>query len=309
MKLSIVTTLYYSSPYLQAFYQSSCQTVASITSDYEIILVNDGSPDDALAVALALHEQDSRVTVIDLSRNFGHHQAIMTGLAQAQGDLIFLIDSDLEESPELLSPFYEKMQATAADVVYGVQKQRQDSIVNKLTSKGFYYLFNRLSTYPIPENVLTVRLMTARYVHALLQHRETHFVIAVLWQMTGYQQVSVEVQKSFKGKTTYHLGRKIAHVINSVTASTNKPLVYVAYLGVFMVIPSGLFILYILMRFIIFGIAVSGWLSLIVSIWFLGGFNVFILGIISIYLSVIFDEVKNRPSTIIRQIYRRDDRL
>ena len=119
MDLSVVTTLYRSQPYVEEFYRRICAAAAAITPDFELILVNDGSPDASLEVAVALFQLDERVRVIDLSRNFGHHRAIMTGLAHARGDLVFLIDCDLEEEPELLSRFHARLVETRADVIYG----------------------------------------------------------------------------------------------------------------------------------------------------------------------------------------------
>src|SRR5262247_1354941 len=120
MKLSIVTTLYNSAPYLTEFHERVCAAAVQVSDDFEIVLVNDGSPDNSLAVALELHRKDPRVAIVDLSRNFGHHKAMMTGLAHARGDLVFLLDSDLEEEPELLQKFYDEMSRTGADVVFGV---------------------------------------------------------------------------------------------------------------------------------------------------------------------------------------------
>ncbi|MGH9548808.1 MAG: glycosyltransferase family 2 protein, partial [Terriglobales bacterium] len=125
MDLSIVTTLYASAPYLEEFYARTCVVAERVTSDFEIILVNDGSPDNSLEIALSLYRKDARVRIVDLSRNFGHHKAMMTGLAHARGDMVFLLDSDLEEEPELLNTFYEKLQQTGADVVFGVQQKRK----------------------------------------------------------------------------------------------------------------------------------------------------------------------------------------
>jgi putative glycosyltransferase len=125
MDLSVVTTLYCSEPYLETFYSRMTAAAEAITRDFEIILVNDGSPDGALDVALSLVERDARVRVIDLSRNFGHHRPIMTGLSHARGNLVFLIDSDLEEDPELLEQFYKELTDSGADVVYGQQSKRR----------------------------------------------------------------------------------------------------------------------------------------------------------------------------------------
>ena len=131
-----------------------------MAKDFELILVNDGSPDDSLQIALSLHRRDRRVRIIDLSRNFGHHQAMMTGLSYARGDLVFLLDSDLEEEPEFLETFYERLKTTAADVVFGVQKKRKGRLFERVSGVIFFKLFNALSTHPIPKNVITARLMT-----------------------------------------------------------------------------------------------------------------------------------------------------
>lgn len=157
IKLSIVTTLYHSSLYIYEFYKRITLAAEKITPSYEIIFVNDGSPDDSLAKAIKLLAQDKRIKIIDLSRNFGHYQAVMTGLELAQAENIFLIDSDLEESPEWLVDFWQEITAHPdLDAVYGVQKHRKGNWFEKISGKIFYYLFNKLSTVKIPINVLTI---------------------------------------------------------------------------------------------------------------------------------------------------------
>lgn len=304
MKLSIVTTLYYSAPYINEFYSRVCKVADAITEDYEIVLVNDGSPDNAIEIAIALYKKDDRVRVVDLSRNFGHHKAMMTGLMYVQGDLIFLIDVDLEEPPETLTMFYEKFQNNNVDVVYGVQAYRQGSWFNRISGSLFYILFNLLSDYPIPHNPLTARLMSHRYVQQLIRHREHLFNIEGLWAIAGFRQIPVTITKQpYKGTSTYSFSRKLAYFINAITAFSNKPLIYIAYLGLLMIIPSSIYIIYLILGYLFFGLGITGWTSLIVSIWFLGGLIIFILGIIAIYISVIFLEIKNRPYTIVRQVY------
>ena len=128
MQLSIVTTLYNSSPYLIEFYERISIQAQELTNDYEIIFVNDGSPDDSLERALNLFQHDQHVRVIDLSRNFGHHKSMMTGLMHARGELVFLIDSDLEEEPELLGEFHKQFHESDVDVVYGVQNQEKGTL-------------------------------------------------------------------------------------------------------------------------------------------------------------------------------------
>ena len=303
MDLSIVTTLYYSAPYLEEFYARVCAAAQGVTANFEIVLVNDGSPDDSLQTAISLHRKDQRVRVIDLSRNFGHHKAMMTGLTHACGELVFLIDCDLEEEPELLETFYRKLKATEADVVFGVQQKRKGRLFERITGAIFFKLFNVLSTHPIPQNLITARLMTRKYVKALVQHRERETMIAGLWTLTGFDQVSLPVKKHLKTSSTYDLRRKVSHLVNAITSFSSKPLVLIFYLGCVILFLSSISALVLIIRKLFFGELLLGWPSLIVSIWLLGGLTIFCLGVIGIYLSKIFIEVKQRPYTIVKDVY------
>ena len=303
MKISVVTTLYRSAPYLKEFCDRARSAVTEITSDYEFVIVNDGSPDNSLDVAVEIHDSDPRVKVIDFSRNFGHHKAMMTGLAHSTGDLVFLIDCDLEEEPELLVDFHEKLDETGADVVYGIQETRKGGIWERVTGRIFYSIFNALSTDPLPLNVLTIRLMTRRYVDALTKFQEREILIAGLWAITGFEQLAVPIKKGNKGSTTYTFRKKASHLVNSITSFSNRPLVYIFYLGFFIMCVSAVMASYLIIRRIFFSIGVAGWASVMVTVWFLGGLTIFCLGVIGIYLSKIFVETKQRPYTIIRRIY------
>jgi putative glycosyltransferase len=304
MKLSIVATLYYSAPHLMEFYDRCCRAAEQITPNYEIILVNDGSPDNSLDVARSLYERDTSVVVVDLARNFGHHKAIMTGLAYATGDLVLLIDCDLEEPPEILLTFYEQFRKSDADVVYGVQAQRKGTPFRRVTGRIYYSLYNTLSEYPVPHDALIARLMTQRYVKRLIEHKEQLFSIDGLMEITGFKQIPVTVEKQYKGSTTYNLGKRIGLAVSGITSLSNKPLIYISYLGLIMTIPSGLLILFLLLQYLLGITDVDGWTSVIVSLWFLGGLIIFLMGIIAVYLSVIFVEIKARPYTVVRDVYR-----
>jgi putative glycosyltransferase len=300
--------LYRSASYLEDFYTRICACAGEITNDYEIIFVNDGSPDNSLDIAMSLYERYDRVRIIDLSRNFGHHKAIMTGLAHAKGALVFLIDSDLEEEPELLRKFYDKLKNSDADVVYGMQETRKGSFIERITGSIFYRMINLLSSHPVPANLLTVRLMSRRYTASLVQHKDREIFLAGLWIITGYKQKPVFVNKTHKGSTTYGFGRKVANLVNAVTSFSNKPLVFIFYLGCMISLISGIAALYLIVRRVLFGIYLAGWPSLIVSIWLLSGIMIWCLGVIGIYLSKIFTETKHRPYTVIRQIYERTNK-
>ncbi len=306
MELSIVTTMYYSAPYIQEFYDRISAAAQKITNDYEIIFVNDGSPDDSLNIAVALYEKDSKVRVIDLSRNFGHHKAMMTGLMHAKGGLVFLIDCDLEEEPELLETFYaEHRKNDDVDVVYGVQKARKGGFVEKISGNIFYWMFNLFSSYPVPSNLVTARLMSKRYVDSLVKHKDREIFMAGLWAITGFKQIPLMVTKLDKGNSSYDLRRKISILVNSITSFSNKPLLFIFYLGSIILFISSLAALHLIIRRVFFGVLLAGWPSLMVTIWLLGGLTIFCVGVIGIYLSRVFMETKERPYTIIRQIYER----
>jgi putative glycosyltransferase len=305
VRLSIVSTLYQSGSHLEEFYRRVRAVAATLTDDFEMVLVNDGSSDASLDIALSLFRQDPRVRVIDLARNFGHHKAMMTGLAKASGDLIFLIDSDLEEEPELLTIFHQTLLRTSADVIYGVQAERRGGIMERAGGWLFFRIFNTLSDWPIAANLVTVRLMTRQYVAALIEHRERETMIAGLWAITGFGQVAVPIRKHSQSASTYRLTHKIAILVNSITSFSDKPLVLIFYLGFIILSLASMSAAYLVVRRVFFGQLLAGWASLIVSVWLLGGLTLFCLGIIGIYLSKVFLETKQRPYTIIRHTYER----
>jgi putative glycosyltransferase len=303
IELSIVSTLYRSARSLEAFHARASAAAARLTSRYEIVLVNDGSPDDSLAIALRLHETDPHLRVVDLARNFGHHKAMMTGLERARGDLVFLLDSDLEEEPEWLERFDAARRETGADVVYGVQSKRKGGLVERATGVLYYMFFNTLLEAPLPRNIVTARLMSRRYVQSLIQHRDREIFMAGLWVITGFTQVPLRVDKLSLSPTTYSLRKRLSVFVNSITSFSNRPLIYIFYLGCGLMGLSALAAVYLIVRAFVRGYGVPGWASLIVSIWFLGGMTIFCLGVIGVYLAKVFIETKDRPYTIVRAEY------
>lgn len=223
-EISIVTTMYRSAPYIDIFYRRIVAELKKLHISYEILFVNDGSPDDSLNIALGIQKLDACVIVIDLSRNFGHHKAIMEGLRNASGGKIFLIDCDLEEPPESLAAFHDRFNVGDCDVVYGVQLSRKGGWFERISGSMFYMLFNYLSDIPVPKDWTIARLMSKRYVSSLLHfHEETLFIGGVM-AATGYCQVPVPVHKIHKGTTTYTLGRKISSSLSAITSLAKSPL-------------------------------------------------------------------------------------
>jgi putative glycosyltransferase len=304
MKLSIVATLYQSEPYINEFHKRASAAARQLVGDdFEIILVNDGSPDDSLNLAIKLTEQDSHVVVVDLSRNFGHHKAMMTGLAHATGERVFLIDSDLEEEPEWLEAFAERMKTDDSDMVYGVQTKRRGGLFESCTGWIFYRIFRLLTGIAQPDNIVTARLMTRRYVKALVAHQERELNIGGLWITTGFSQSQHIVRKHTSSPTTYTLTRKFSHLVNAVTSFSNLPLVFTFYAGSLISLTAVFFIIYLVFRFFFISTPPDGYTSIIASVWFFSGLIIFFIGLQGIYISKVFSEVKQRPYTIVRNIY------
>jgi len=226
----------------------------------------------------------------------------MTGLEHARGDKIFLIDCDLEESPELILEFNENFTANHVDVVFGVQSQRKGHLFSRLSGYLFYVIFNRLSQFKISKNQMTVRLMSRRYVRSLVQHQDQEVFLPGLMTCTGYPQLPRTVEKNETGNSTYTFNRKMSMLVNSITSFSAKPLVMIFYLGLLVFLSALSAAVYLLIKKIFFRVYLMGWPSIMVSIWLLGGITILGLGVIGIYLSKVFTESKKHPFTIIQEI-------
>lgn len=304
MKLSIVATLFRSADHLAEFHRRASAAARQVAGeDYEIVLVNDGSPDDSLGIAVGLADTDPHVVVVDLSRNFGHHKAMMTGLEHARGDRIFLIDSDLEEEPEWLIDFAAALDAEKVDVVYGRQQERKGNWFEKWSGELYYSVFNWLCDIDHPRNIVTARLMTRRYVEALLRYRERELVISCLWVSAGFKQSEKVVKKHMASGTTYSLSKKLGHAVNAVTSFSEVPLRLIFYVGTIMFTCAMAYAAKLVFSRLFLAEIVDGWTSVMVSIWVLGGLTISFVGIIGIYLSKVFSETKQRPYTIVREIH------
>jgi len=304
MKLSIVATLYQSADHLAEFHQRATAAARQFAGDdYEIVLVNDGSPDNSLDIAVQLYESDEHVVVVDLSRNFGHHKAMMAGLEHANGERVFLIDSDLEEEPEWLISFSEQMQTDQVDVVYGTQKTRKGGWFERWSGSIYYSILNWLAHVKHPRDITTARLMTRRYVDALLSHKEREIVISFLWIITGFKQSSQTVKKHKASSTTYSILKKVGHMTNAITSFSEAPLKIIFLCGIFIFIVAMANAGVLVVTRLFTSQPVDGWTSIMVSVWVLGGMIISFIGIIGIYLAKIFSETKQRPYVIVREVY------
>jgi putative glycosyltransferase len=301
--ISIVTTLYSSSKYLEEFYKRIKSILINKELIHEIIFVNDGSPDDSLEKIKKIAKTDPSIKVLNLSRNFGHHRAIIAGLESAKNDLVFLIDVDLEEKPENLEAFIDEFKKDPSlDCIYGIQQTKVGSLFKKILSLNFYRIFYLLTNLKINNKELVSRLMKKKFVDAIVLHQEVNLFLPGIWWSVGFKTKSMLLEKTFDNFSTYSLSKRINLAIDAITSYSSRPLHFVFYLGLFMFSTSALSILYFLSLKVFSDVSVSGWTSLITSLYLIGGIVLLSLGIIGVYISKIFEEVKRRPRVIISEI-------
>ena len=316
MKLSVVSTLYRSAEHLEEYHARLAEALSQTTEDHEIILVDDGSPDDSLAKALELQRRDNRIRIIELSRNFGHHAAIMAGLSQAQGERIFVIDSDLEEDPSLLVDFWAKMEEESeVDVVCGYQNKRSGGWFDRMSGNAFYFLLKLSTGLKLTPNQVTCRLMKKEYVLALNSYREINLFtlhsspffesfLGGICEITGFKQKKVPVEKAKVGKTTYSFMKKLALCLNAFTAFSGMPLMVMFFIGLLVAFLSFGISAFLLFTYFFQGQSVEQWTIILVSVWFLGGVLMIFTGLLGLYINNIYKEVKGRPRYIVRKIHQ-----
>ena len=299
--LSIVTTLFRSEGTIQEFHlRAEGAAKKAGFEEVEFVYVDDGSPDNSLAIVLDIASSRDNIKVVTLSRNFGHHAAILQGLSHSSNDLVFLIDSDLEESPELLIDFLRELVRTSSDVVYGFQSQRRGNWLRRTIGNSYWKLFKSMSNLDIPSNICTIRLMTREYVDALSGYQERELSIGGIFALAGFQQSSIGVTKLDNAESTYSLRIRLWHAINSLVSFSDGPLVAIFLLGIFVTLMAFFIIIATLIWVLVLGNGLSGWNSLIISIWIIGGFIIISIGVIGLYIGKIFTESKNRPRVIER---------
>ncbi len=296
MYISIVTTLYFSENTIEQFCMRMQKSVSEISNDYEIIIVDDGSPDNSYLISKKMRKNNDKIKLIQFSRNYGHHRAIYAGLTKASGDMIFLIDSDLQEKPESIIDFHNILSSKDdVDAVIGFQDNRKRNMSNRI-GQIYYRIFNYLSDSAYQrENLMTVRLMRKNVVNAFLKYKDKEIYFAPLFSLTGFNQIYIPQEKNEQKKSTYTFIKRYNLFINAILSFSSKPLYFVFYSGVLTTIIAAVFVFYIVLSKIFSDSVSSGWSSLMASIWFLGGVIITFIGLVAIYLNKIYFEIKDRP--------------
>jgi len=303
--LSIVVPAYNEEKVLPEFHRRASVALDSLMYEREIIYVNDGSTDDTLRVMLELKKSDSRVTIVDLSRNFGKEIALTAGLDYAHGDGVVVIDADLQDPPELIHELIKDWEE-GYDVVYAKRISREgESLLKKATSKLFYRLMQQISGVKIPEDTGDFRLLSRRAVDSLKQMREQHRFMKGLFTWIGYPQKSVLYQRDprFAGKTKWSYWRLWNFALEGITSFTTGPLKIATYVGLSTSFLALIYAAFVFFKALIYGDPVQGYPSLMVVILFLGGTQLFSIGVIGEYLGRMFNEIKRRPLYFVKDYY------
>ena len=302
--LSVVVPVYNEEDNIDVFYERTTPILGSIDERFEIIFINDGSYDHTVDKIKALHAKDPRVKLIDLSRNFGKEIAMTAGIDFACGEIVVIMDVDLQDPPELIPQMVDKWRS-GYDTVYATRVTRQgETFLKRATAEAFYSIIKRLSHVDIPKNTGDFRLINRRTVNAIKLMKEQHRFMKGLFSWVGFKQTGIPYVREarFAGRTKWNYWRLWNFAIEGITSFSYLPLQLSSYIGFFIAIVAFIYASFLIVRTFIFGKDVPGYASIMVAILFLGGVQLLFLGIMGEYLGRLFNQVKNRPLYFISDV-------
>ena len=302
MKISVISPIYKGEKMLDELVSRVETAVKTITEDFEIILVNDCSPDDSWSKMKEICAMNKKVKGINLSRNFGQHYAITAGLTASAGEWVVVMDCDLQDRPEEIPNLYQKAQE-GYDTVFAELVERDDRFMKKFTSRAFSYVFAYFTDSPVDKKTNNFGIYHRKVIDAILSMGDNIrcFPVEVRWVgfRIGYHPVIKDARA--EGTSGYTWAKLISFAFDNIIAFSNKPLKMAMTLGFYIVVFSILLAFYYLIRYLAGGIAVSGFTTLIISLWLIGGILISLIGMVGIYLGRVFDKVKDRPVFIIKE--------
>jgi dolichol-phosphate mannosyltransferase len=301
VELSIVLPIYNEEENIPELFTRLVQVIKSVRSA-EIIFVNDGSRDSSVELITQLHNQDSRVKLINLSRNFGHQAAITAGIDYSSGNAVVLMDADLQDPPEVLNRMIE-IWREGAEVVYAVRQKRKEPVWKKTAYFAFYRLLKLIANIEIPLDSGDFCLMDRKVIQQLKAMPERNRFLRGLRSWVGFKQVALpyERQARFAGKAKYTVRKLMSLALNGILSFSSFPLRMAVYTGLVTCSLAMIFLLYAIGGYLFINQTPQGWTSLIVVVLLVGGVQLILLGAIGEYIARIYDEVKQRPSYIVRE--------
>ena len=298
--ISIVSPVYRAEKILPILVSEINLVMERIGEDYEIILVDDRSPDNSWEVMKVLSSQNSKIKSIRLSRNFGQHSAIFAGLTKTKGDWVVVMDCDMQDQPKEIAKLYKKA-LEGYDIVLGQRENRKDKFLKKLSSKLFYKVFNYLSGGHFNNEIGNFGIYRKKAIDSILNINDyiKFFPLFINW--VGFKSTSIPIEHSSReeGKSSYSISRLLKLAFNVIISFSDKPLRLFINFGLGISILSFILGIYYLYLAVTHRITQPGFSSLILSIWFLSGIIISCIGIVGVYLGKTFDQAKNRPTFII----------
>lgn len=303
MDISVVIPIYGCREAVPELHKRLVAVLESLNKTFEIIMVDDHCPQDSWTEIEKLCSEDKRVVGVKLSRNFGQMRAITAGLQKSVGELVVVMDCDLQDRPEFLPRFLEKIDE-GYDIVYSKRKERKDSFIVKALSRSFYAVYNKLSDMKYDFEVGNYSIARRKVVDAFLTMKEQNrdYIMFLMW--LGYKDTTIEIESDerFAGKSSYTFGKKVDLAVSLITEQSNKPLFMSVKLGFLISFAAMLFLVYLIVRYYVVGDLDMGWPSTIAAIYFMGGLMLSAIGIVGIYIGNIFSESKSRPIYVVDEV-------
>ena len=302
-KISFVSPVYKAEFILEVLVAEIQKVMSKINAPFEIILVDDRSPDNSWDVMKNLSKLHDEIKSIRLSKNFGQHPAIMAGLSQAKGEWIVVLDCDLQDQPKEVIKLYEKTK-TGYDAVLAKRKTRQDTFFKRMTSKVFSKVYSFFTNTDYDSEIANFGIYNKKVINAILNVSDYIKFFPLFVKYVGFNIATVDVEhsKRIEGKSSYSFSTLLSLAFNSIISFSNKPLKLFVKFGMLISLLSFLSGIYTIYLSLQGKIDVLGYSSLIVSIWFLSGIIITIIGVTGIYIGKIFNQVKNRPVYIIDEV-------
>ena len=302
-KISVVVPMYFEEEVANECYNRTKKTLNTLENyEYEIIFVNDGSKDQTLPILENIAKNDNNVKILSFSRNFGHQAAVTAGLKYTTGDVVAIMDADLQDPPEVIAEMI-KLWEQGNEVIYAKRKSREGESKFKLfTAKMFYKVLSGLSDVEIPKDTGDFRLADRKVIDVINSLPEHNKFLRGLFSWVGFKQIPIEYERKerFAGKTKYPLKKMLKLASDGITSFSTKPLKILGALGLISVIASIIILIYALISYIFnLNQLTAGWTSIMVTVTFLGGMQLLSIWLISEYIGKIYDESKGRPEYII----------
>ena len=298
--LSIVSPVYRAEQCLDELVSQIEIEVAKITNSYEIILVEDCGPDNSWVKIEELCLNNNRIKGIKLSRNFGQHYAITAGLDESIGEWVVVMDCDLQDRPDQIVKLYNKA-LQGYEIVQGRREDRKDGFFKKVFSWTFYRLLAYLSGYSQDNTIANFGIYSRKVIDSITSMRETIRFLPTMIAWVGFKKTAIEIEHSARseGKSSYTISKLFNLALDIILAFSDKPLRIIIKLGLFTSFSSFIYLLYNIYKYLSGQIVVMGYTSLIISIWFLSGLIMLMLGVVGLYIGKTFESTKNRPIYII----------